>query len=318
MTRSDVLLAHTWESPRVGFFSLFCAINKQKQNSQLAKMAMRRGRSNRSREYMAQVVDIPMMAAAQPRQATMSMAPVSRYRYGRVPRPIAQRAPPPAATYSRGTEVKAVDTLVTVIDLLTAGVVGAVPLNVPVSGAGFYQRVGNKIAMKSLQIRGLIYPGGANAAATVEQICRIMVIYDRQTNGTAPAVADVLLATKFDNTTETTASSPINMNNRDRFYVLMDMQVLLPAIGVNGATAASTETIGIDINGNSGDANQGQYNINRFIKLKGLEAQYKGNNGNAGDVAAGGIFVLAISSGDANASSSWKMAYSARLRYNDY
>ncbi len=313
--QGDVLLAHTaGNSQRVGLLPIFCAVKDKNKNIEADSMAMRRGRTARTRTYYADVRDVPM---AQPAYATQGFVERRTRVAQRVPRPLA-RAPPPAATYARGSETKAVDTPPTVADFLTVGAVGAVPLNVPISGAAFYQRVGNKIAMKSLQIRGFIYPGGANAAAVNEQIARIIIFYDRQTNGAAPAVADVLLGTKQDGTTETSATSPINMNNRDRFYILADMQVALPAVGINGATAASTATIGIDINGNAGDANQGQFNMNRFIKLKGLEAQYKGNNGNAGDVAAGGIFVLCISSGDGNASSAWKFAYNARLRYNDY
>lgn len=279
-------------------------------------MAMRHGRGSRNRTYQSQVFDVPVY---QPQRATVSMggrALGQRQVMQRVPRPL--RVAPPAATYSRSAEVKSVDTAVANIDFLTAGTVSATPFNVPISGAAFYQRVGNKIAMKSLHIRGVIAPSGANAAAVSQQIARIIVFYDRQTNGAAPSVADVLLYTFYDGTTVTTSTGGVNMNNRDRFYVLMDMQVILPACGINGATAASTINQGVDPNGNAGDSNQGQFNVNRFIKLKGLEAQYKANNGNVGDIAAGGLFILCISSGDANANAAFRFSYSARLRYNDY
>lgn len=259
------------------------------------------------------------MPVYQPQRATVSMggrALGQRQRIVQVPRPIA-RAPPPAAMYSRGVETKSVDTAAQTVNLLAAGAVTANNLNAPVNGAALYQRIGNRITMKSIQIRGVIAPSGANAAAVTEQICRIIVFYDRQTNGAAPAVADVLLNVDAAGTLVTSAFSGVNMNNRDRFYVLMDMQVLLPAIGINGATAASTETIGIDINGNAGDANQGQYNINRFIKLKGLEAQFKASAGGVGDCAAGGIFLLAITNIDANATAAWQLSFVARTRYTD-
>lgn len=239
----------------------------------------------------------------------------------RTQRAVAYRRPAvPAAMYSapRATELKAVDTVATTYSFNTAGAVAAAPLNVPVSGAAFYQRIGNKIAMKSLQLRGLIIPSNGNAAAVTEQICRVIIYYDRQANGAAPAVSDILLSTTSAGATSSQSYDFVNMNNRDRFLILMDEQVLTPAVGINGATAASTVTQAIDLNGNAGGAEQGQFNINRYIKLKGLEAQYKASAGNIGDIAAGAIGVLTIGISDANATSAWVLNMSSRLRYTDY
>lgn len=320
MIQGDVLLAHTaGNHQRVGLLPIFCAVKDKNKNAKEAKMAMRHGRG-RSRAYTAQVMDVPVAVPQYASRSAGGRALGQRQQFVRVPRPLSGRVPPPAAMYApRGaTETKSVDTAYGTVPFLTAGTVSATPLNIPVNGAALYQRIGNKITMKSLQIRGLIQVSSGNAAAVAEQVARVIVFYDRQTNGAAPAVADVLLAVTQAGATSSLVTDGINMNNRDRFYVLMDMQVLLPAVGINGATAASNVTSGIDINGNSGDANQGQYNVNRFIKLKGLETQYKASAGGVGDIAAGGIFIMCISSADANATAAWNLGFSARLRYNDY
>lgn len=229
-----------------------------------------------------------------------------------------RRSSAPAAQYSpRAAELKSVDTTAQVYAFNSAGAVAAAPLNVPVSGAAFYQRIGNKISMKSLQLRGEILPSGANAAAVSEQTARIIVYYDRQANGAAPTVADVLTSTMSNGSTASTAIDFININNRDRFAILMDQQVLLAALGINGASAASSATVAIDINNNA-NGTQGQFNINRFIKLKGLETVFKASAGNIGDISAGAIGVLTISTGDVNATSAWQLIMSSRLRYYDY
>lgn len=259
----------------------------------------------------------PLSSARRPTAATLvSMRSAQRAVATRQMRQ--RRAPAPAAQYSaRAAELKSVDTSAGLYAFNSAGAVAAAPLNVPVSGAAFYQRVGNKISMKSLQLRGEILPSGANAAAVSEQTARIIVYYDRQANGAAPTVADVLTSTLSNGTTASTAIDFININNRDRFLILMDQQVLLSALGINGATAASSATVAIDINNNA-NGTQGQFNINRFIKLKGLETVFKASAGNIGDISAGAIGVLTISTGDVNATSAWQLIMSSRLRYYDY
>ena len=54
------------------------------------------------------------------------------------------------------------------------------PLNLVQSGAGFYNRIGRRIEMKSLHLTGLIHSTGKQAD---QDYCRLLVVYDRQTNG---------------------------------------------------------------------------------------------------------------------------------------
>lgn len=183
----------------------------------------------------------------------------------------------------------------------------------PEEGSGFYNRIGRRIRMKSLHIRGYISPGGGNAAAVSQQMGRIMVLYDRQTNGAAPSIADILTNYDADGTARTTPAAlcGLNLNNRDRFVVLRDHQVILPAIGINGATPANTAP---------GDVrNQDGNLVNMFIPLKGLEMHFKASSatGPITDIATGSLLIVTVSNQDANASPAWSFTWSGRLRFVD-
>lgn len=225
-----------------------------------------------------------------------------------------------AVARAAGTEVKSMDTILAATGGLYFGT-GAPnfqTLNAVKEGASFYNRIGRRIRMKSVHIRGVISQTGANAAAVVSNFLgRMLVVYDRQSNGAFPTLADVL--TDYINTggTASTANNGINMNNRDRFLVLADMQICLPPIGINGATAASTSCQAVDINGNGGDSKQAQWNINRFIKLKGIEAHYKANAGDITDCATGGLLIFTTATVDGNATPAYQLTGYARLKFFD-
>ena len=106
-------------------------------------------------------------------------------------------------------------------------------------GTAAYQRIGNKIAMKSLYW-SLAYSNMATDSspttdtALVNVPVRAMVVYDKQTNGALPVLGDLLSA--FAGLGNVTAraidvNSPNNLNNRDRFIVLMDKRFILSSAG---------------------------------------------------------------------------------------
>lgn len=217
---------------------------------------------------------------------------------------------------SGGTELKSVDVATATFPLGTTANFGVT--NVPVEGASFYNRIGRRIRMKSLHINGFITISGGNAAAlTSPSYARIMVIYDRQANGANPAIADILTSVTAAGATASTVLDGINMNNRDRFSVLMDEKVLLPPIGINGATPANTSSlVSMDPNANAGDARQGQMNVNRFIKLKGLETHYKATAGAIADISTGALTLVTFGD-DANATAAYNFKWTSRLKFFD-
>jgi len=72
-------------------------------------------------------------------------------------------------------------------------------------------RIGRKVTMKSLEIRGVAKPTVTTGLA---QAIRVIVCYDTQTNAAAPGITDVL------NTAD--AMSLRNMNGSNRFKILVD------------------------------------------------------------------------------------------------
>lgn len=204
--------------------------------------------------------------------------------------------------FYRQSELKCVDTPTTTNVISTTATFVAV--NIPVQGAAVYNRVGNEIEMKSLHLIGQIDPT-ANSNASSEYL-RIMVVYDRQTNGAFPTIADLI--TSYDTTGATTSTvlDHTNPNNFDRFRVLADIR--LP-IANDASTAPSAKSQFTN------DYNN-ELNINRFINLKGMGTKYKASAGAIGDIASGGLYVVTF--GDtAVASAAYALQWTARLRFVD-
>lgn len=184
------------------------------------------------------------------------------------------------------------------------------PFNAIQAGTGFFNRIGNRITMKSLHLVGTLTTT-ANVTAGIVEYLRIMVVYDKQANGAAPAITDILLDTAQDATSVTNAWSSTNINNRDRFLILMDDRIDIPN---NAATALTAEQQSIMPQG--GD--QQEVNINRFIKLNDLEAMYKASSSPAviGDITVGALWLVTLGTAAAGAEG-YQLTYNARLRYHD-
>jgi len=78
------------------------------------------------------------------------------------------------------------------------------------AGTGATNRVGRKISMKVHQFRCAVNSNAGNAGNA-----RILVVYDKQTNGAAPAITDILAADLI--------TAPMNLSNADRFVVIHDV-----------------------------------------------------------------------------------------------
>lgn len=221
---------------------------------------------------------------------------------------------PPAALYPRvpttAMAVKSVD-LGPQLQLFDA--TGAtVALTVPKLGAAFFNRLSNRTRAISLQIHGMIEPTNTNTGIISQTYGRIMVVYDRQPNGALPSVSDILLDTNSSGAVGTDAFSMTNMNNRDRFMILRDRKVVLPAVDALGAGSGNVGGIVTDV---SCDKQGLRYE--EFIKLKGLESLYNSvNGGTIGDLSAGS-FILLLVSNDAAALSGWQFQYNARFKFLD-
>lgn len=187
------------------------------------------------------------------------------------------------ANPSRMGEMKYIDlsnTLTTSIG--AAGFSAANLLNGVVQGSDATTRIGRKIIMRSMLIR---MKQRLQATTTGGCAIRVLCVYDKQANATAPAITDILLADDF--------NAPNNLNNRDRFVTLFD-KVLEPL-----SVAGNVES-GIV-----------QYNpIN-------LETMFNsGNAGTVGDITSGSVYLFAAQSGQALVAAP-TVIFRSRIRFVD-
>lgn len=214
----------------------------------------------------------------------------------RVPRLLSSM---PHGLGARG-ETKVVDLLTAVYACDTTGTI--TPINLVAAGSSYNNRIGRKIAMKSVYLNGSLSPQGA---ASGETYCRIMIVYDAQPNGALPVYADIVLGqAAVLATTASTSRDNLNLNNRDRFRVLLDKRIVMPALVgsviVNPNFPTATEV-----------------NLNEFRKLYRLETNYKADTagGAIGDIATGSL--LLVTFGDNAAGAGYSLSATVRLRFTD-
>jgi len=160
------------------------------------------------------------------------------------------------ASPSRMGELKFHDTDTVATVALAVTWNGAILLNGLVPGSLATQRIGRKVVLKSLlmRYRGLIAPTSVGGSPI-----RMLIVYDKQANATAPTILDILEQDQF--------TSPNNLSNRDRFVTLCD-HISQP----------------LSQNGNQGIADV-------IYKPLNLETMFNdGVTGTIGDITSGSIY----------------------------
>lgn len=200
-------------------------------------------------------------------------------------------------------EIKSVDCSVAPTAITTAAQFYL--LNGMVPGTQFYNRIGQKINMKSITIRWNIGVGVPGAAA--DDYVRIMVIYDKQTNGAFPALADVLQDISQNGTAQSDCLTGLNLQNRNRFVVLRDHTLSnYNALGTVQQVVSGADTETMDV-----------VSKVEYIPLEGAETIFKssGATGAVTEVQSGSLIVMAV--GQTVANQAFNLSYRARLRYTD-
>lgn len=157
-------------------------------------------------------------------------------------------------------------------------------LNGVAQGTDYNARVGRKIVMKSLYVRGMIYieaavSGGTLSATIPAQAARLILIADMQTNGAAPGLGDII---------QTTGTSPnieaqLNLNNRDRFKVLKDKVYTFGTMSTD------------DGGGISAGVGPAMHSVKIYKKLN-METIFGGTDATIGSITSGGLYLVAIGS----------------------
>jgi len=183
---------------------------------------------------------------------------------------------------SGAPEKKVIDNSLQTSPLLVTNTVTA--LNTCVTGDDFTNRDGRKITMKSLKLQACVssFPGATECGQV-----RMVVVYDKQTNGAAPSGSDVFASND--------ALDFNNLNNRERFVTLLSCIVPYQNASSNGSSVI----------------------VEKYVKLNLPTIYNATNGGTVADIVSGGLFLLtaarSVPSGGTLPSIVWK----ARVRFLD-
>lgn len=206
--------------------------------------------------------------------------------------PVAERE------LTSGPEKKYVDVDTAVYQINTTGSITL--LNGMIRGTdAAANRIGRKVTLTKLFIRGYCSSENSQAVGTttvsISQLARCLVIYDRQTNAATPALLDILK--------EARPESQLNINNRERFTVLLDWQTCFGPCQVSNSTFATSES-----------------SVKEFKEFRSLRLPMQFNATNAGDVTdinSGAIFMVWVGNVAAGTGTDGNARLTTRITYLD-
>lgn len=208
-----------------------------------------------------------------------------------------------------GGEIKGCDTLLGGTLLSSTSTNGGITIVNPVqAGTGSWNRIGRRITMKSLRIKGAIEtvftPNAVTGAFAIPTI-RMAVVYDRQiSSGTLPNFDAIFGRTDQTGAEGSGVFDPLRYDNMDRFAVLLDrMWETKPGVIQSGGTT---------------NALTYNFPVDEYIKLRGLETNYASTSNpiTSADISTGALYVIFRTNED-GAENVNTVALVARLRYLD-
>ena len=183
---------------------------------------------------------------------------------------------------------------------------GMIVLNLIQQGAGSWNRVGRKVNLRSIRIRGEITHIQTTVSGnTFGQTVRCVVVWDKQpSSGTIPQWQDMFGFTAQDGTEGTSMYAPIRYDNMDRFSILRDVTYDPQP----GAKSGNPDVIYY-------------YNtIDEYIRLGDRECVFSGQSNpmTIADISTGAIY-FCIRAKNNNTISTYSSVtnMTARLRYTD-
>lgn len=166
-------------------------------------------------------------------------------------------------------------------------------LNGIAEGVGATERVGQKVLIRSLEIRA---QGWVTAATGVTNVCRAIIVQDRQTNTAVIGnITDVLEANN--------CMAPRSLPNRHRFKILWDKFFLLGGV-LNGA--------------GTGSSIPEQKLFKSYIKFrKPIPMHFnQGEDANVASITSNSIYLVLLGNIAAGATDA-NLTYYIRVRYTD-
>jgi len=210
-------------------------------------------------------------------------------------------------------EVKGMDTILTqgAIIATTTTNANALVLNLVQQGAGSWNRIGKKIYMKSLRLKGCAQCILGNVPTTANQLVgplRMVIVYDHQTNsGAIPNFDTVFGITGQAGAETSTIFAPIRYDATDRFKILKEC--IYQVSSFNWINAGGTE-----------DNTEVQVYFDEYIDMKNMETLFSGqtNPTTNADIANGSVYVY-WRTPFSTTGSGWSITDQSfsRLRYTD-
>jgi len=187
------------------------------------------------------------------------------------------------------------------------------PFFLPKLGADYNQRNGRKVIVKSFYVKWRSFPAYMETSLVEGQnmldvnyfpqsAARFLIVWDTQPNGIVPNISDIL-------TQDTTSGyvdvlSFINMDNRDRFKILVDK------FHQNGFQNTGTEK---DMRSNASNLFTG-----KKYKKCNLEVIFNATNaGTIADISTGALYFCAIGTEQPNTHNFNVIEVNTRVRYAD-
>lgn len=138
------------------------------------------------------------------------------------------------------------------------------------TGTSKTTRIGNRIFLKSLHLKALLRLDNQVTAVPSSDLVRIIVGIDMQANGAMTAATDVLVSA-------TASLSHRNLDQTQRFKILMDKYYTLNVASQNAATSNATS-----------------YRfVQKFFSFKEpIQVAYNGTTGDIGEVRSNNLFII--------------------------
>jgi len=185
-----------------------------------------------------------------------------------------------------GTELKFHDLNHTSAVVVAARTIASPSLNGIAQGVAEDERIGRKCTLKSLSLRGTILMPAATGTIVWTDEVRVIVYQDKQCNGAAPAVLDLLETA--------TVEGYNNLANKGRFTTLMDKKMIVSRIPASSTVAG------------------GQFKHFNLYKKLNVPIEFNGAAGALTEIRSNNIGVLAITKNGL-----MELEYNVRVRYAD-
>lgn len=157
-------------------------------------------------------------------------------------------------------------------------------------GVGDNMRVGQRVRMFNLTIRGLVSFFPAATGTVQGDTLRAIIYYDRQTNKASATWADLIFNI---NSGTSLAIDPPNWYNRGRFKILRDFSIQTPPLSATVAGGLITgQPNGTGIQCTVPSPTSSEMSMHFFKALKGkLDIEFSGTGATAANITGGGIFL---------------------------